>query len=91
MMAFTEDRMPVISFYTDPKGVEHKGLVLAIACNGYGGSQCAHAGLAAAHLARTGTAPKNFPDDVFSMKRFLTKEPLFAKSECGPEGFKKFR
>jgi hypothetical protein len=43
----------------------------------HGGSQCAYAGKAAAEMARTGKVPKELPDDLFSMKRFLTDKPLF--------------
>lgn len=77
-MAFTEDRMPVISFYTDQNGKEHKGIVLAVAFNGYGGSMTAKAGEAAAHMARTGETPREVPEDMFSMKRFLSTVPLFS-------------
>ncbi len=75
-MMFTEDRAPVISFFQ--RGAEEdKNLIIAMACNGYGGSQCAYAGKAAAEMAKTGKTPAALPEDLFSMKRFLTDQPLF--------------
>ncbi len=81
LMGFTQDRMPVISFYVDPNGATHKGIIVAFACNGYGGSQCAIAGERAAEIARSGEIPTSMPDDVFSMKRFLTPIPLFENTQ----------
>ncbi len=76
LMAFTEDRAPVISF-VHRNGVIDKNMILATTCNGYGGSQCAIGGKVAAQMAKTGQSPADVPDDLFSMGRFLTKKPLF--------------
>ncbi len=84
VMGFTADRAPVVSFFHErwdaPPDVR---VVLAVAFNGYGGSQCAIAGKVAASLAVRGEPPEGIelPDDVFSMRRFLTGEPLF---DAGP-------
>lgn len=80
VMGFTVDRAPVLSFLHDrPDGPPDARVVLAVAFNGYGGSQCAIAGKVAASLAATGAPPPDIEllDDVFSMRRFLTDDPLF--------------
>jgi glycine/D-amino acid oxidase-like deaminating enzyme len=80
VMGFTADRAPVVSFFHERwDGPPDRRVVLAAAFNGYGGSQCAIAGKVAAHLAVHGAPPPDveLPDDVFSMRRFLTDRPLF--------------
>lgn len=80
VMGFTADRAPVLSFLHDRwDGPPDPRVILAVAFNGYGGSQCAAAGKVAASLAVHGAPPPDIdlPDDVFSMRRFLTDEPLF--------------
>lgn len=83
VMGFTVDRAPVVSFLHDAwDGPPDARIVLAVAFNGYGGSQCAIAGKIAASLAAHGAPPPDIdlPDDVFSMRRFLTDRPLFPVS-----------
>lgn len=80
VMGFTSDRAPVLSFLHDAwDAPPDRRIVLAVAFNGYGGSQCAIAGKSAASMAVHGAPPAgiDLPDDVFSMRRFLTDEPLF--------------
>jgi glycine/D-amino acid oxidase-like deaminating enzyme len=69
-MAFTPDQLPVIGFL-------RPGVIVAAGFNGYGGSYTTAAGQAAAHMARTGTAPAWVPADVFSPRRLLVHQPLF--------------
>ena len=69
-MAFTPDQLPAIGFL-------RPGVVIATACNGYGGSYTTAAGLAAARMALTSSAPEWVPEDVFSPRRLLSAEPLF--------------
>ena len=69
-MGFTPDGLPCIGFL-------RPGLIIAAGFNGYGGTYTTAAGHAAAHMARTGTAPDWVPDDVFSPHRFATAEPVF--------------
>lgn len=78
VMAFTVDRAPILSFFYDRwDGDPDTSLILAVAFNGYGGSQCARAGQVAAQMAIDGRTPEEIPDDLFSMRRFLTDQPLF--------------
>lgn len=69
-MAFTPDQLPAIGFL-------RPGVIIASACNGYGGSYTTATGLAAARMALTSTAPDWIPEDVFSPRRLLSSEPLF--------------
>jgi hypothetical protein len=69
-MAFTPDQLPAI-------GPLRPGVIVASACNGYGGSYTTATGLAAATMALTGAAPDWIPEDVFSPKRLLRDDPLF--------------
>jgi Cyclic nucleotide-binding domain len=75
-MAFTPDQLPVI-------GLARPGIVVAMACNGYGGSYTTAAGEAAAHLALTGEALEWVPGDVFSPRRLLDGEPPFLAEHDG--------
>jgi CRP-like cAMP-binding protein len=69
-MAFTPDQLPAIGFL-------RPGVVIAVACNGYGGSFTTAAGLAAARMALTSAVPDWVPEDAFSPKRLLNAQPLF--------------
>ena len=75
-MAFTPDQLPAI-------GLLRPGLVVAMACNGYGGSYTTAAGEAAAHLALTDEMPEWIPEDVFSPQRLVDDEPLFLAEQDG--------
>lgn len=76
VMAFTGDRAPILSFYYRDGRIDNS-LIFAVAFNGYGGSQSAISGKVAAEMALTGRTPEAIPDELFSMRRFLQKEPLF--------------
>ncbi|MGE0633159.1 MAG: NAD(P)/FAD-dependent oxidoreductase, partial [Pseudobdellovibrionaceae bacterium] len=81
-MAFTKDRMPIVSFLFE-NGKLDKNIVVVMADNGYGGSQAAISGKYGVQMLITGEIPKELPDDIFSLKRFYTKIPLFKKgSHC---------
>ena len=69
-MAFTPDQLPALGFL-------RPGIIIASACNGYGGSYTTAAGEAAARMALTSAVPEWVPEDVFSPKRLLSSEPLF--------------
>lgn len=69
-MAFTPDQLPAL-------GPLRPGIIIAMACNGYGGSYTTAAGLAAAEMALTGSVPDWIPEDVFSPRRLLSDEPIF--------------
>ena len=69
-LAFTPDQLPAI-------GMLRPGVVIAVACNGYGGSYTTAAGLAAAEMALTGAVPDWVPEDVFTPRRLMSKEPVF--------------
>ena len=69
-MAFTPDQLPAIGFL-------RPGVIIASACNGYGGSYTTATGLAAATMALTGKSPDWIPEDVFSPRRLLRRDPLF--------------
>jgi glycine/D-amino acid oxidase-like deaminating enzyme/CRP-like cAMP-binding protein len=69
-MAFTPDQLPALGFL-------RPGVIIASACNGYGGSYTTAAGEAAAQMALTNAVPDWVPEDVFSPKRLLNAEPLF--------------
>ncbi len=73
-MAFTPDQLPAIGFL-------RPGVIIATACNGYGGSYTTAAGLAAARMALTSVAPDWVPEDVFSPRRLLSTEPLFMTAQ----------
>ena len=69
-MAFTPDQLPALGFL-------RPGVVIASACNGYGGSYTTAAGQAAARMTITDAVPDWVPEDVFSPRRLLSGEPLF--------------
>lgn len=69
-MAFTPDQLPAVGFL-------RPGVIVATACNGYGGSYTTAAGLAASRMAQTTAVPEWVPEDVFSPRRLLSSEPLF--------------
>ena len=73
-MAFTPDGLPAIGFV-------RPGIILAAGYNGYGGSYTTAAGQASAEMALTDEPPDWTPQDVFSPRRFLSKEPLFLSSK----------
>jgi glycine/D-amino acid oxidase-like deaminating enzyme/CRP-like cAMP-binding protein len=69
-MAFTPDQLPAI-------GPLRAGVIIAMGCNGYGGSYTTAAGLAAAEMALTGRVPDWMPEDVFSPRRLTMTAPIF--------------
>jgi glycine/D-amino acid oxidase-like deaminating enzyme len=73
-MAFTPDGLPAVGFV-------RPGVVLAAGFNGYGGSYATAAGQASAEMALTDKSPDWTPQDVFSPRRFLSKQPLFLSSK----------
>jgi glycine/D-amino acid oxidase-like deaminating enzyme len=73
-MAFTPDGLPAVGFV-------RPGVVLAAGFNGYGGSYATAAGQAGAEMALTDKSPEWTPQDVFSPRRFLSKQPLFLSSK----------
>lgn len=73
-MGFTRDELPAIGLLRD-------GIVIAAGFNGYGGSYCTAAGLAAAEMVITGAAPDWVPQDVFSPQRLLSARPLFMSQQ----------
>jgi hypothetical protein len=56
-------------------------VILAAGFNGYGGSYTTAAGQASAEMALTGESPDWTPQDVFSPRRFLSKQPLFLSAK----------
>lgn len=75
-MAFTPDQLPAI-------GVLRPGVIVAAGFNGYGGSYCTAAGMAAAEMVLTGHSPSWLPEDVFSPTRFASEEPRFLAEREG--------
>ena len=71
-MGFTPDQLPAIGFL-------RQGVIVAAGFNGYGGTYTTAAGQAAAIMSLTGVAPEWVPEDVFSPRRFLEREPLFMR------------
>jgi glycine/D-amino acid oxidase-like deaminating enzyme/CRP-like cAMP-binding protein len=69
-MAFTPDQLPCIGFL-------RPGIVVAAGFNGYGGSYCTAAGIAAVEMVKSGAAPEWAPEDTFSPRRLLSREPFF--------------
>jgi glycine/D-amino acid oxidase-like deaminating enzyme/CRP-like cAMP-binding protein len=69
-MAFTPDQLPAI-------GPLRPGVIIAMGCNGYGGSYTTAVGLAAAAIALTGNLPAWVPEDVFAPRRLTVSEPIF--------------
>jgi glycine/D-amino acid oxidase-like deaminating enzyme len=65
-MSFTPDQLPAV-------GELRPGLVVAVACNGYGGSYTTAAGEAAAMVVATGEPPDWLPADVFSPRRLVDR------------------
>lgn len=87
VMAFTEDRGPILSFLYRKDGTIDKAVVLASTCNGYGGSQCVISGELAGKMSQTGEISDSTPDDIFSMRRFMSDKPLFlepSSERCAP-------
>jgi glycine/D-amino acid oxidase-like deaminating enzyme/CRP-like cAMP-binding protein len=72
-MGFTPDQLPAIGFL-------RPGVIVAAGFNGYGGSYTTAAGHAAASMALTGKTPDWVPEDIFSPRRFLEREPLFMRA-----------
>ena len=73
-MAFTPDALPAVGFV-------RPGVILAAGFNGYGGSYTTAAGQASAEMALTDESPDWTPQDVFSPRRFLSKQPLFLSAK----------
>jgi glycine/D-amino acid oxidase-like deaminating enzyme len=73
-MAFTPDQLPAIGFL-------RPGVVIAAAYNGYGGSFTTAAGHAAALMALSSSTPDWAPEDVFSPRRLMNREPLFMTAQ----------
>ena len=69
-MGFTPDELPAIGFL-------RPGVVIAMGCNGYGGSYTTATGLAAARMALEETTPEWTPEDVFSPRRLTSDRPMF--------------
>ena len=69
-MGFTRDELPCIGFLRD-------GVVVAAGFNGYGGSYTTAAGFAAAEMVTSGATPEWLPEDIFSPRRLLSREPFF--------------
>ena len=69
-IAFTSDQVPAIGFLRPE-------VIIAAGFNGYGGSYCCAAGHAAAWMARAGKPPEWLPEDIFSPKRLLERQPIF--------------
>ena len=69
-MAFTPDQLPAI-------GALRPGVIIAMGCNGYGGSYTTALGLAAATAAVNGRLPEWVPEDVFSPRRLTVAQPIF--------------
>jgi hypothetical protein len=65
-MSFTPDQLPAV-------GALRPGLVVAVACNGYGGSYTTAAGEAAAVVVATGEPPDWLAADVFSPRRLVDR------------------
>lgn len=79
-IALTPDQVPAI-------GILRPGVIIAAGFNGYGGSYCCAAGEAAAFMANSGKAPDWFPEDIFSPKRLLDRQPVFANETESLWGF----
>jgi CRP-like cAMP-binding protein len=75
-MAFTPDQLPAI-------GEVRPGVLVAVACNGYGGSYTTAAGQAVAEMVTTGRAPDWLPADVFSPHRLTSEQPIFLSEKEG--------
>lgn len=69
-MGFTPDELPCIGFLRE-------GVVVAAGFNGYGGSYTTAAGFAAVQMITSGATPEWVPDDIFSPRRLLSREPFF--------------
>jgi glycine/D-amino acid oxidase-like deaminating enzyme len=78
-MAFTPDRFPVIGFLQRNE-LDSNRIIIAQACNGYGGTQAIEAGLVAAKMAISGETPPEASPEMISPNRFLTDQPLFDTS-----------
>lgn len=69
-MGFTPDGLPCIGFL-------RPGVIVAAGFNGYGGSYSTAAGFAAVEMIMSGSTPEWVPEDVFSPRRLLSREPFF--------------
>ncbi|MGZ5898045.1 MAG: NAD(P)/FAD-dependent oxidoreductase, partial [Xanthobacteraceae bacterium] len=69
-MAFTPDGLPCIGFL-------RPGIIIAAGYNGYGGTYATAAGKAAAEMSITNATPEYLPEEIFSPRRLLRKDPLF--------------
>jgi hypothetical protein len=69
-MGFTPDQLPCIGYL-------RPGIIVAAGFNGYGGSYCTAAGFAAVAMATGGHTPEWVPEDIFSPRRLLSREPFF--------------
>jgi len=75
-MAFTPDGLPCIGFL-------RAGLVVAAGYNGYGGSYTTVAGHLAALMTSTDTVAEAVPEEIFSPRRLLKRDPLFLTEREG--------
>ena len=75
-MAFTPDGLPCIGFL-------RAGLIVAAGYNGYGGSYATVAGHLAAQMTLTDAVPEAVPEEIFSPRRLLKKDPLFLTEREG--------
>ena len=69
-MGFTPDELPCVGFLRE-------GVVVVAGFNGYGGSYTTAAGFAAVEMVTSGVTPEWIPDDIFSPRRLLSREPFF--------------
>src|SRR5262249_15172267 len=58
-------------------GYLRPGIIVAAGFSGYGGSYCTAAGFAAVEMVTGGAAPEWVPEDIFSPRRLLSREPFF--------------
>ena len=75
-MAFTPDGLPCIGYL-------RPGLVVVAGYNGYGGSYATVAGHLAAQMTSTDTVPEAAPEEIFSPRRLLNRDPLFLTQRDG--------
>lgn len=84
-MAFVEGahgmRMPVIGELGPGR---ERGILVAVWCNGYGGTGCHKAGHEAARWALEGALSADVPEDVFGVARLRSDTPLFDPVRGGP-------
>ncbi len=75
-MAFTPDGLPCIGFL-------RPGLVVVAGYNGYGGSYATIAGHLAAQMTSSDMVPEAVPEEIFSPRRLLNRDPLFLTQRDG--------